>query len=142
MTQPHTLDIQDLQKAPFFIRIHHVGIAVPDLETAIPAYEALFGQSVQRIEEVLDQQELHFSPSAKATSNSSRTLQKPRRSHDTLLRTAQAFIIYVLRVKDVASRFWHTTVEQGVQLIDERPRKAHNMMLAFLSIRDLLAVCS
>ena len=56
-------------------------------------------------------------------------------SLDTLLRTAQAFIIYVLRSK-MWHRFWHTT-EQGVQLIDERPRKgAHNMMVAFIHPRS------
>ena len=137
MTQPHTLDIQDLQKAPFFIRIHHVGIAVPDLETAIPAYEALFGQSVQRIEEVLDQQvrtaffsvgESHFEllEATAETSPIARYLTKNRPGIHHLC----------VEVKDVASVLAHYR-EQGVQLIDERPRKgAHNMMVAFIHPRS------
>ncbi|MGB0648278.1 MAG: methylmalonyl-CoA epimerase [Bradymonadia bacterium] len=137
MTEPHTLNIQDLQNAPYFIRIHHVGIAVPDLDTAIPAYEALFGQSVQRVEEVQDQQvrtaffsvgESHFEllEATAETSPIARYLNKNRPGIHHLC-------VEVEDVESVLARYR----ELGVQLIDEHPRRgAHDMMVAFIHPRS------
>lgn len=137
MTQPTTIDIEEIQNAPYFIRIHHVGIAVSDLDTAIPAYEALFGQCVQRVEEVLDQQvktaffsvgESHFEllEATAETSPIARYLKKNRPGIHHLC-------VEVKDVESVLARYRAL----GVQLIDEHPRAgAHNMMVAFIHPRS------
>ena len=40
---------------PYFLRIDHLGVAVPDLDDAVPMYEALLGAEVEHYEEVADQ---------------------------------------------------------------------------------------
>ena len=79
MSQSTPAHIDEIKTEPWFKRIHHVGIAVPNLDEAIPKYEALFGQAVQRIEEVHDQKvRTAFSASEKATLNSWKRWTKSR----------------------------------------------------------------
>lgn len=40
---------------PFFLKIDHLGIAVPSLDAAVPTWTALFGQPPEHFEEVPDQ---------------------------------------------------------------------------------------
>ncbi len=40
---------------PYFLRIDHLGIAVPSLDEGVPLYEALLGGEVEHVEEVADQ---------------------------------------------------------------------------------------
>lgn len=41
---------------PYFLRIDHLGIAVPSLDASVPLYEALLGAPAEHFEEVPDQQ--------------------------------------------------------------------------------------
>jgi methylmalonyl-CoA/ethylmalonyl-CoA epimerase len=136
MNQTPTTHIDEVKHQPWFKRIHHVGIAVPSLEIAIPKYEAMFGQSVQRIEEVLDQKvrtaffsvgESHFelleamgddSPIAKYLSK-----HRPGIHH------------LCVEVADIHAALAHYK-QLGLELIDQTPRPgAHNMMVAFIHPR-------
>lgn len=131
---PHHID--EIKSQPWFKRIHHVGIAVANLDEAIPKYEALFGQAVQRIEDVLDQKvrtaffavgESHFelleamdsdSPIAKYLSK-----YKPGIHH------------LCVEVRDIQAAIAHYD-QLGLELIDRVPRPgAHNMMVAFIHPR-------
>ena len=40
---------------PFFVKIDHLGIAVPSLEAAVPTWTTLFGKGPEHFEEVPDQ---------------------------------------------------------------------------------------
>ncbi len=136
MKQLESSHIEEIKREPWFRRIHHVGIAVPNLDSAIPKYEALFGQCVQRIEEVLDQKvrtaffsvgESHFelleamdddSPIAKYLKK-----YKPGIHH------------LCVEVRDIKAALSHYE-QLGLELIDRVPRPgAHNMMVAFIHPR-------
>ena len=136
MNQSIPTHIEEVKGEPWFRRIHHVGIAVANLEVAIPKYEAMFGQSVQRIEEVLDQKvrtaffsvgESHFelleameddSPIAKYLSK-----YRPGIHH------------LCVEVADIHAALAHYK-RLGLELIDQTPRPgAHNMIVAFIHPR-------
>ena len=137
MNQSTSTDLNEIKKQSWFSRIHHVGIAVPNLDEAIPKYEGLFGTPVQRIEEVLDQKvrtaffaigESHFelleamnddSPIAKYLKK-----YKPGIHH------------LCVEVRDIYAAIAHYE-ELGLHLIDRVPRLgAHNMMVAFIHPRS------
>jgi methylmalonyl-CoA/ethylmalonyl-CoA epimerase len=136
MNQTPTPHIEAIKHEPWFKRIHHVGIAVPDLKVAIPKYEALFGQSVQRIEEVLDQKvrtaffsvgESHFEllEAMEDDSPIAKYLGKHRPGIHHLC-------VEVLDIEAALAHYKHL----GLELIDHTPRPgAHNMMVAFIHPR-------
>ena len=131
---------QDLVSAseshPWFKRIHHVGIAVPDMQTAITRYEMLFGKPVERIEEVADQRvrtaffsvgESHFEllEATDDTSPIARYLSKNRPGIHHIC----------VEVTDITSALQHYKA-LGLELIDETPRPgAHGMRVAFIHPR-------
>ena len=117
----------------WFKRIHHVGIAVPDLGTSIQTYELLFGEPVQRIEEVADQKvrtaffrvgESHFEllEAMDETSPIARYLDKNRPG-------IHHICVEVFDIQAALSYYQ----QQGLRLIDEAPRPgAHGMQVAFI----------
>ena len=124
------------QTQPWFKRIHHVGIAVPDLDAAIATYETLFGEAVQRIEEVLDQKvrtaffkvgESHFEllEAMDESSPIARYLNKNRPGIHHIC----------VEVHDIEAALDHYRA-QALQLIDDVAKPgAHGMMVAFIHPR-------
>ena len=118
---------------PWFKRIHHVGIAVPDLDRAIPTYEMLFGEPVQRIEDVFDQKvrtaffrvgESNFEllEAMDETSPIARYLSKNRPGIHHIC----------VEVNDIHAALAHYR-SHALHLIDQQPRPgAHGMMVAFI----------
>ena len=136
MTDSFQDQLAESKQSPWFKRIHHVGIAVPDLATAIKKYEALFGHAVEHVEEVADQRvrtafftvgESHFEL-LEATDDSSpiaRYLSKNRPGIHHIC----------VEVTDVAAALAHYR-SIGLELIDDVPRSgAHGMMVAFIHPR-------
>ena len=125
-----------LENKPWFKRIHHVGIAVDDLKSAIARYELLFGEPVRRIEEVLDQKvrtaffrvgESHFEllEAMDPTSPIAKYLDKKRPGIHHIC----------VEVHDIDAALAHYR-DQGLQLIDQKAKPgAHGMMVAFIHPR-------
>ena len=131
-----TPDGLGLTTQPWFKRIHHVGIAVQDLASAIPTYELLFGEPVQRIEEVLDQKvrtaffrvgESHFEllEAMDPSSPIAKYLDKKRPGIHHIC----------VEVHDIEAALDHYQ-QQDLQLIDQKAKPgAHGMMVAFIHPR-------
>ena len=118
---------------PWFKKIDHLGIAIPSLETALPVYETLFGQTVEHIEEVPDQGvrtaffsvgESHFEllEPMDDTGPIARYLEKRRGG-------IHHVCVEVTDIDAVLAEY----KRNGVRLIDEEPRKgAKGMRVAFV----------
>ena len=123
----------DLVPKRWFKTIDHVGIAVASLESALPLYEGLLGQSVGHVEEVPEQKvktaffsvgESHFEllESTDPEGPIGRFLGKGRKGIHHLC----------VEVTDIHAVLAHYR-EMGVRLIDEVPKKgAHNKLVAFV----------
>ena len=125
--------VDELISSPWFVRIHHVGIAVANLNDAIAQYETLFGIPVQRIEVVDDQKvktaffsvgESHFEL-LEATEESSPIAKY-------LLKYRPGIHHICVEVNDIDSVI-RTYLKEGIQMIDKVARPgAHNMKVAFV----------
>ena len=125
--------VDQLIHSPWFVRIHHVGIAVPNLTDAIAQYQTLFGTPVQRIEVVDDQKvktaffsvgESHFEL-LEATEESSPIAKY-------LLKYRPGIHHICVEVNDIDSVI-ESYLQAGIQMIDKVARPgAHNMKVAFV----------
>ena len=125
--------VDQLIHSPWFVRIHHVGIAVPNLADAIAQYQTLFGTPVQRIEVVDDQKvktaffsvgESHFEL-LEATEESSPIAKY-------LLKYRPGIHHICVEVNDIDSVI-ESYLQAGIQMIDKVARPgAHNMKVAFV----------
>jgi methylmalonyl-CoA/ethylmalonyl-CoA epimerase len=102
--------------------IHHVGVAVSDLDAAVATYERLFGGRLEHRERVEDQ----GVEAASIRVGESRVELLAALGDDTpvgrfLAKRGEGMHHVAYEVADVEAALDHL-VEQGVELIDERPR--------------------
>jgi methylmalonyl-CoA epimerase len=102
--------------------IHHVGVAVSDLDAAVAAYERLFGGRLEHRERVEDQ----GVEAASIRVGESRVELLAALGDDTpvgrfLTKRGEGMHHIAYEVADVEAALAHLT-EQGVELIDPRPR--------------------
>jgi methylmalonyl-CoA/ethylmalonyl-CoA epimerase len=103
--------------------VHHIGIAVDDLDAAIARYEALFGARLEHRERVEDQ----GVEAASLHVGSSRVELLAPTGPDTpvgrfLAKRGPGMHHVAFEVEDVAAELDRLKAE-GVQLIDEEPRR-------------------
>jgi methylmalonyl-CoA epimerase len=102
--------------------IHHVGVAVSDLDAAVATYERLFGGRLEHRERVEDQ----GVEAASIRVGESRVELLAALGDDTpvgrfLTKRGEGMHHIAYEVADVEAALAHLT-EQGVELIDPRPR--------------------
>jgi methylmalonyl-CoA/ethylmalonyl-CoA epimerase len=102
--------------------IHHVGVAVSDLDAAVATYERLFGGRLEHRERVEDQ----GVEAASVRVGESRVELLAALGDDTpvgrfLAKRGEGMHHIAYEVADVEAALAHLA-EQGVELIDERPR--------------------
>lgn len=123
--------------------IHHVGVAVSDLDAAVATYERLFGGRLEHRERVEDQ----GVEAASMRLGDSRVELLAALGDDTpvgrfLAKRGEGMHHIAYEVADVEAALAHLA-EQGVELIDERPR--HGMFgleVAFLHPESVHGVLS
>jgi methylmalonyl-CoA/ethylmalonyl-CoA epimerase len=102
--------------------IHHVGVAVSDLDAAVATYERLFGGRLEHRERVEDQ----GVEAASMRVGESRVELLAALGNDTpvgrfLAKRGEGMHHIAYEVADLEAALAHLA-EQGVELIDERPR--------------------
>jgi methylmalonyl-CoA/ethylmalonyl-CoA epimerase len=123
--------------------IHHVGVAVSDLDAAVATYERLFGGRLEHRERVEDQ----GVEAASVRVGESRVELLAALGDDTpvgrfLAKRGEGMHHIAYEVADVEAALAHLA-EQGIELIDERPR--HGMFgleVAFLHPESVHGVLS
>jgi methylmalonyl-CoA/ethylmalonyl-CoA epimerase len=123
--------------------IHHVGVAVSDLDAAVATYERLFGGRLEHRERVEDQ----GVEAASVRVGESRVELLAALGDDTpvgrfLAKRGEGMHHIAYEVADVEAALAHLA-EQGVELIDERPR--HGMFgleVAFVDPESVHGVLS
>jgi methylmalonyl-CoA/ethylmalonyl-CoA epimerase len=103
--------------------IHHLGVAVGDLEAAVDAYRSLFGAHVEHRETVVDQ---GVDACSLRVGETRLELLSPL-GEDTpvgkfLAKRGPGMHHVAFEVDDIGSEL-HRLQSAGVQLIDERPRR-------------------
>lgn len=127
-------------------KIDHLGIAVKSLDEAIPFYESVFGLKCTAIEEVVEQKvKTAFIPCGEVLIE----LLEPTSEDSPIAKFLEKKgegIHHVAYLTDDLPGELARVKEQGVQLIDEKPRTgAGNMNIAFLhpkSTRGILTELS
>jgi methylmalonyl-CoA epimerase len=115
------------------LEVHHLGIAVDDLEAAIERYRVLFGAAVERRERVEDQ----GVEAASLHVGASRVELLASLGPDTpvgkfLAKRGPGMHHVAFAVEDVARELARLKAE-GVQLIDEEPRRGmFGLQVAFV----------
>jgi methylmalonyl-CoA/ethylmalonyl-CoA epimerase len=125
------------------VAIHHVGVAVSDLDAAVETYERLFGGRLEHRERVEEQ----GVEAASMRVGASRVELLAALGDDTpvgrfLAKRGEGMHHIAYEVTDVEAALAHLA-EQGVELIDERPR--HGMFgleVAFVHPQSVHGVLS
>lgn len=113
--------------------IEHIGIAVKDLESAIPYYENVLGLTCYKIEEVADQK---VKTAFFRIGTTKIELLEPTSPESTIAKfiekKGEGIHHLAFAVDDVAESLKEAE-EKGVQLIDKAPRNgAEGLQIAFL----------
>lgn len=113
--------------------IEHIGIAVKDLQTAIPYYEEVLGMKCYNIEEVADQK---VKTAFFKVGDTKIELLEPTSPESTIAKfiekKGEGVHHIAFAVKDVANALKEVE-EKGVQLIDKAPRNgAEGLRIGFL----------
>ena len=113
--------------------IEHIGIAVKDLNQAIPYYENILGLKCYNIEEVADQK---VKTAFFKVGQTKIELLEPTSEESTIAKfianKGEGVHHIAFNVDNVANTLTEVE-EKGVRLIDKAPRKgAENLMIAFL----------
>lgn len=113
--------------------IEHIGIAVKDLQTAIPYYEEVLGMKCYNIEEVADQK---VKTAFFKVGETKIELLEPTSPESTIAKfiekKGEGVHHIAFAVKDVANALKEVE-EKGVQLIDKAPRNgAEGLRIGFL----------
>jgi len=121
--------------------IEHIGIAVKDLQTAIPYYENVLGLKCYNIEEVTDQK---VKTAFFKVGQTKLELLEPTSEESAVAKfiekKGEGVHHIAFRVDNVANALAECE-SQGVQLIDKAPRKgAEGLSIAFLHPKSTLGV--
>ena len=121
--------------------IEHLGIAVKNLEEAIPYYESILGLKCYNIEEVTDQK---VKTAFFKVGNTKIELLEPTSEESTIAKfiekRGEGFHHIAFAVDNVANSIKEVE-EKGIQLIDKTPRKgAEGLTIAFLHPKSTQSV--
>jgi len=121
--------------------IEHIGIAVKDLQTAIPYYEEVLGLKCYNIEEVTDQK---VKTAFFKVGQTKLELLEPTSEESAVAKfiekKGEGVHHIAFRVDDVANALAECE-SKGVQLIDKAPRKgAEGLSIAFLHPKSTAGV--
>jgi methylmalonyl-CoA/ethylmalonyl-CoA epimerase len=121
--------------------IEHIGIAVKDLQTAIPYYENVLGLKCYNIEEVTDQK---VKTAFFKVGQTKLELLEPTSEESAVAKfiekKGEGVHHIAFRVDNVANALAECE-SKGVQLIDKAPRKgAEGLSIAFLHPKSTLGV--
>ena len=121
--------------------IEHIGIAVKDLQTAIPYYENVLGLKCYNIEEVVDQK---VKTAFFKVGETKLELLEPTSEESAVAKfiekKGEGVHHIAFRVDNVATALAECE-SKGVQLIDKTPRKgAEGLNIAFLHPKSTLSV--
>ena len=121
--------------------IEHIGIAVKDLQTAIPYYENVLGLKCYNIEEVVDQK---VKTAFFKVGETKLELLEPTSEESAVAKfiekKGEGVHHIAFRVDNVAASLAECE-SKGVQLIDKAPRKgAEGLSIAFLHPKSTLGV--
>jgi methylmalonyl-CoA/ethylmalonyl-CoA epimerase len=114
-------------------RVEHIGIAVKNLDEAIPFYEKLLGKSCEKIEEVKDQKVQTAFFKVGETKIELLASTDPEGPISKFIEKKGEGIHHVaFAVKDIKERLKEAEAN-GIRLIDKEPRKgAEGLDIAFL----------
>ncbi|MFZ5429874.1 MAG: methylmalonyl-CoA epimerase [Bacteroidota bacterium] len=121
--------------------IEHIGIAVENLEQAIPFYEKAFGLTCYAVEEVTDQKvRTAFFQVGQTKIELLESTDPEGPIGKFIAKKGQGIHHLAFAVDDVAGALKHAE-EQGVTLIDKGPRKgAEGLNIAFLHPKSTFGV--
>lgn len=121
--------------------IEHIGIAVKDLSQAIPYYENIFGLSCYAVEEVADQKVKTAFFKVGDTKIELLESTSPDGPIAKFIEKRGEGIHHIAFAVDNLESKLHTIQQQGIQLIDEKPRKgAEGLNIAFLHPKSTFGV--
>ena len=122
-------------------KIEHIGIAVENLETAIPYYETLLGTKCYAVEEVLDQKvKTAFFKVGETKIELLQTLD-PDGPIGKFLEKKGPGIHHIAFAVDQVDTALAEAAESGIQLIDKKGRKgAEGLNIGFLHPKSTFGV--
>ena len=122
-------------------KIEHIGIAVENLETAIPYYETLLGTKCYAVEEVLDQKvKTAFFKVGETKIELLQTLD-PEGPIGKFLQKKGPGIHHIAFAVDQVDKALAEAEESGIQLIDKKGRKgAEGLNIGFLHPKSTFGV--
>ena len=122
-------------------KIEHIGIAVENLETAIPYYETLLGTKCYAVEEVLDQKvKTAFFKVGETKIELLQTLD-PEGPIGKFLEKKGPGIHHIAFAVDQVDKALAEAEESGIQLIDKKGRKgAEGLNIGFLHPKSTFGV--
>ena len=122
-------------------KIEHIGIAVENLETAIPYYETLLGTKCYAVEEVLDQKvKTSFFKVGETKIELLQTLD-PEGPIGKFLEKKGPGIHHIAFAVDQVDKALAEAEESGIQLIDKKGRKgAEGLNIGFLHPKSTFGV--
>ena len=124
-------------------KIEHIGIAVPNIEEALPSYENVLGLSCYAIEEVPDQK---VRTAFIRVGEVKIELLEPTSPDSTIAKFIEknggrGGVHHIAFAVDNLGDQLKLVEQKGVQLIDKAPRKgAENLNIAFLHPKSTLSV--
>ena len=124
-------------------KIEHIGIAVPNIEEALPFYENVLGLSCYAIEEVPDQK---VRTAFIRVGEVKIELLEPTSPDSTIAKFIEknggrGGVLHIAFAVDNLGDQLKLVEQKGVQLIDKAPRKgAENLNIAFLHPKSTLSV--
>ena len=117
--------------------IEHIGIAVKDLQSAIPYYEKVLGLSCYSVEEVLDQKV----KTAFFKVGQTKIELLEATSDDSPIAKKREGIHHIAFCVDSVTNALAAAEANGITLIDSKPRKgAEGLHIAFLHPKSTLGI--
>ncbi|MDP3461559.1 MAG: methylmalonyl-CoA epimerase [Bacteroidales bacterium] len=121
--------------------IEHIGIAVVNLETAIPYYEKLLGTVCYAIEEVTDQKVKTAFFKVGQTKIELLESTDPEGPIGKFIEKKGEGIHHIAFAVNELEKVLEEVKESGIRLVDEKPRKgAEGMHIAFLHPKSTFGV--
>jgi methylmalonyl-CoA/ethylmalonyl-CoA epimerase len=116
--------------------LHHVAIAVPSLEDALPFYRDTLGMTADRIRDLPDQRvRMVFLGDAKGRIELIQPIDKESGVAKFVAEHARPTLHHVCYLVDDLARMLDKLAGEGVELIDRAPRRGAEGMVAFIHPR-------